>query len=481
MSLTRSIGRNTIIQFGGKIFGTIIGLVTIGLIQRYLQPAGFGAYTTAMAYLGFFSVIADLGLYLILIRELAKPAADEARVVGNLLGLRWTSAFFILAAGAAAVWLFPYPAAVKTAVLIGAVSFVAVAATQLLVGVFQTKMAMGRVAGAELAGRLVLLGATMAAVGYDGGLSWLMTAVVGGSLVNLLLVWWSARRYLIIRLRFELAYWGAIIRETLPIAVSVILNLIYFRADTIILSLFHSQYDVGLYGAAYKILEILNTFPIMFVGLILPVLGAAYAANQPERFRQVFQRSFDLLLMAIVPLVVGGWILAEPLLVAIGQSNYAPAAPVLRLLLFAVAALYLNSLSGHAVTMINRQRQMVWGYLSVAAVGLVLYFSLIPRFSLYGAAWGTIITESLSALIGYVLVTRVMGFRIRFGAVGKILLAGLVMAAALYYLHQLNFWLTLSAGAVVYLLTLMAAKAFPWSAVKEIINNRPGPAAPPVP
>ncbi|MBI3573082.1 MAG: flippase [Candidatus Kerfeldbacteria bacterium] len=471
-AFSRAVGRNTMVQFAGKILGTVVGLVTAAMILRYLHPAGNGAYTTAMAYLGIFSVIADLGLYLILIRDISKPGADPDHVVGNLLALRWVSAFLVLGAGAGLVWIFHFTAPEKIAVLIGTGSFVAIAASQLLIGVFQSRLAMIYVTSAEFVGRLFLLGATWWVIHQHGTLTGIMVAVVIGSLANFLLLWLMVRRFVRLSLRFDWPYWRQTLRDTLPIAVSIVLNLIYFRADTIILRLYHSQYDVGLYGAAYKILEILNTFPIMFVGLILPALGSAFAGNDQERFRRVFQRGFDLLLMAAVPILIGGSILARPALVLLGQADYAATAPVLRLLLFAVAALYLSSLSGHTVTIIHRQRQMVWTYLTVAAVGMVIYFSLIPKFSLYGAATGTIVTECLMAIVGYILILRVMRFRLRLAIMPKLLLSGLVMAGVLWWLQASNVILAAAVGGLVYLAALLATRAIDPRTIMEIFSSR---------
>lgn len=469
----RAVGRNTIIQFIGKVIGTAIGFATSVLILRYLHPEGNGLYTTAMAYLGFFSVLADLGLYLVLIRDLNKPDADQDRIVGNLLALRWVSAGTILLIGAGLVWCFNFSWPEKIAVVIGTGSYIAIAATQLLVGVFQSKLAMVYVTIAELISRTALLAATWWVLRYHGSLYSIMAAVVVGSLVNFGFVWYYVRRFVHIRLRFDRAYWKSTILDTLPIAASIVLNLIYFRADTIILRLAHSAYDVGLYGAAYKILEILNTFPLMFVGLIIPALGATFARQDYDGFRRIFQKSFELLLTAVVPLLVGGWLLAEPMLVFIGRQEYAPAAPVLRLLLVAVGALYLGSLSGHVVTIINRQRQMVWSYLGVAVVGLVLYLALIPRFSLYGAAVGTIVTESLTAIVGYILVTRVMHLRLSIRVVPRLLLAGAVMAGTIFLIRPFNMWLAALGGILGYTAAIIVTRVIAPDVVRGLLSRSP--------
>lgn len=471
-SFTRAVGRNTIIQFVGKAGTTMLGLITVALIQRYLEPTGFGAYTTAMAYLGFFSVLADLGLYVLLVRELAKPGADADYIAGNLLGLRWVSVAIILTAGAALTWLLPYEPAVRQAIAIGVIAYVAIAATQLLVAVYQKHLAMGRVVIGELVSRVVWLAGTWLVISMAGGLSAFMAVVVVANALFLLTLWASARKYISLRPRFDRPYWAYLLRETWPIAVSVVLNLIYFRADTLILAWLRPAYEVGLYGAAYKVLEILNTFPLMFVGLLLPALGVAFAGQDRDRFIRLYQRGFGLLMMAATPLVVGGWILAEPILILIGQQAYAPAAPILRLLLIAVAALYLNSLSGHVVTVIGRQRQMVWAYLGVAIVGLVAYLTLIPRYGTTGAAIGTIATESLTAIVGSIMVLRAIRFRLELGGLVKTLAAAVVMAAVVYQLRgQMIAWPIL-AGGLAYVVMLMITRALPMKQLREIIGLR---------
>ncbi len=473
MSYARAVGRNTILQFGGKIVGTVIGVLIVAVMQRYLKPDGFGAYTAAMAYVSFFSVVADLGLYLILSRELSKPGADRNFVVGNLLGIRWTSAAIVLLGSAVAAWALPfYGIPVKEAIQIGALSFFAVAGTQLLVAVFQANYNTVWVVVGELAGRATLLAATWAVVMLNGGLNGLMLAVALGSLVNLGIIVLTARRLVALRPRFDWAYWRTILRDTLPVSISIVLSLIYFKADTILLNVFHkSAYDVGLYGAAYKVLEILITFPTIFVGLLLPALGKTFNTNDRDGFIRVFQRGFETLLILVTPILVGGWIMSRDILVAIGKEEYAPAAGVLRLLLIAVTMSFLNSLSAHTVTIINRQRQMVWGYLSVAVIGVATYVVLIPALSYTGAAIGTIVTEALTPLIGYILIFRVMKFRIGLRFAPKVLVAALGMWATVFYLHPLQPWVALVAGSVVYGMLIIATRAIPagllWSVVRR--------------
>ena len=75
--IVRKIAFNTIVSIAARILGTIIALVNIGFITRYLGKDVFGEYVTILAFVSVFSIIADFGLYSLLVRDISRPGADE--------------------------------------------------------------------------------------------------------------------------------------------------------------------------------------------------------------------------------------------------------------------------------------------------------------------------------------------------------------------------------------------------------------------
>ena len=62
-TLTRAVAYNTVVQIIGKIAITIISLLTIGILARFLGVSGLGQYQTAFSFLTMFGVFADLAMY----------------------------------------------------------------------------------------------------------------------------------------------------------------------------------------------------------------------------------------------------------------------------------------------------------------------------------------------------------------------------------------------------------------------------------
>lgn len=96
MSIARKILWNTVSQIIGKAIIAVLGVVIIKIITNYLGTSGYGEYTATFDYLALFTIIADLGLYTIGIREMAKDGKKTPEILGNILTVRTISAIFII-------------------------------------------------------------------------------------------------------------------------------------------------------------------------------------------------------------------------------------------------------------------------------------------------------------------------------------------------------------------------------------------------
>ncbi len=471
MSYTRKIAHNTIIQMIGKGISTIIGVVVIGMLTRYLGESGYGQYITIMAFLQLFGVLVDMGLYIVLVKKISEPGADEQRLTSAIFTLRLVSAVIFLGLAPLIVLFFPYPAVVKWGVLVTSLSFLSITLNQALAGVFQKHLRMDRVVIAEVLGRIVLVSATYAVIQAGLGLLWVMGSVVIGSVTNFIVTFFFSRQLVRIRLRFDVAVWKQVIKESWPIALSIAFNLVYFKADTIILSLYKSASAVGIYGAAYKVLEVLTTVPAMFAGLVLPLLATAWAAADTERFRRVLQKSFDAMAMIALPLAVGTMFIAQPVMDLVAP-DFTDSAAVLRLLIIATATIFIGNLFGNTVVAINKQKTMMWLYLGVSIVSLTGYLIFIPRYSYFGAASMTIVSELLITITAGWIVLRYSRTRLSGKVFARALLATASMGAALWLTAGLHVIVQLIIAVAVYGAVLIAVRGITKDTLQEVLRLR---------
>jgi len=467
MSYTRKIAHNTIIQIFGKAVSTVIGIIVIGMLTRYLGQGGYGQYTTIMAFLQFFGVLVDMGLYIILIKKISESGVDEDKITSNIFTLRLISAVVFLGLAPLIVLFFPYPDIIKVGVLVTSFSFLGITLNQVLTGVFQKHLRMDKVVIAEVIGRIFLVGLTFYVIQQDMGLLWVMGSVVVGSVVNFLFTFLFSRQFVRIKLAFNFGIWRQVIKESWPIAVSIAFNLVYFKFDTIVLSLFKEDTAVGVYGASYKVLEVLTTFPAMFAGLVLPLLAAAWVAADKEKFQRVLRKSFDAMIMIAIPLVIGTLFLAGPIMDLIAPE-FTDSARVLQILIFATATIFIGNLFGNTVVALNQQKKMMWFYLVVAIISVVGYFIFIPKYSYFGAAGMTIVAELLITFSAMYIVLKHSRVTLLFSVFGKTLLSSALMGLVLFLMSGANLFLMLVVAMIVYLGAMLATKGISRDIIKEV-------------
>ena len=459
MTLVRKIAYNTVISTGARLIGVALSLISIGLIARYLGNDGFGSYSLILAFLYIFDSLADLGLYSLMVREISRTGIDEKKVVSNIFTIRTIALLVFMGIAMVAVWFFPYSTEVKIGTMIVSFSFLFLAMGQVLMGIFQKYLRTDKSALADVVARIVQLGLIIACVKLGVGFYSVISVLAVSGFVNFVLLVIFARKYVKFSLEFDFPYWRQIIKNTFPIAVSLVLTLVYFKIDSIFLSLpMINRYspnlmsDVGIYGIAYKILEGLIFFPAMFVGLIMPLLSnSAFIDN--EKFKKVFQKTLDILIIFIVPLIIGILMLSLPIVILVGGNNFSASAPALSILALAIGLIFLGSLFGNSIIALNKQKMGAWIYFIGMIFNVVTNLIFIPKYRYIGAAWTTTATEFLVTVAMMILIYRIIHYLPKFRII-KPLIAGGAMAGFLYLLHGWNVFLLVSGGLVIYMAVL---------------------------
>ncbi len=438
MSIFGKITINTLIATLARIIDSVLALILVALLTRHLGTEGYGFYTTITAYVYVFISLANLGLYNILLRDIGKESIDEEKITSDIFTLRLTGLILILPVSILIAFILPYSSMLRAGIAIATIATLFLSLYQVLVPIFQKHFKIIYVSFAELVNRIIYVGlAAFFLLKIKTGLIPIIWAMAISSLVNFLLVFYFARRFDKIRLTFNWTRWKKILREALPIGVSIIFTLIYFRIDTIMLSLMKNPHDVGIYGLSYKILENLIFFPAMFVGFIVPVLSR-YAFKEIDKFKKVFQLSLNGILVAAIPLVVALMITAPLIVTFLAGETFIASSKVLQILAIAVGFIFLGSLYGQTVIIIKKQLWSMWIYFAGAIFNVLANLYFIPRYSYVGAAITTAMTELIIIVGLIVIVSQSLHYCASFKIVFKALGAILPMAVFLYYFQNMH-------------------------------------------
>lgn len=464
MTLSRTIAYNTLLQTIAKIASTLFAIIAFGMLTRYLGTEGFGAYTTITAFLQFFGILVDMGLSVIAIQLMSEVGQDHKKNFDNILTIRLITGIVIYVIAPLAALFFPYSSDIKFGILLMAPSFFISSLIQLSTTPYQAELKMMVPMIADIVSKVILIAGIAWIMAAGGGLPGIIAAILLNNAVQWLILFLFCREWHR-RLACDWHVWRAVFHRSWPIALSILCNVIYLRADTLVLSLTRSQTEVGLYGAAFRVLEVMMTLPIMFIGLALSSFARAWSSGDRASFARYFQKSFDVMALGAFPIIVGTWFVGRDIMVLIAGEQFNTSGDLLKLLIIAVGAIFFGSLFGHLINIINEQRRMLIGYAIVAAISIGAYLFFIPQYSYWAAAIITIITEMLIAAIGF----GVFYFKTRvapsFLLAGKAALSSAFMGVFLYAFPGLNIFAQVIVGGAVYCFALFLTGCL----TKEII------------
>lgn len=476
-AIARALAANTAVQIAGKIVSTILGVIVVGLMTRLLGQEGFGKYSTANAFLQIFAIILDMGLNVMVVQMLGERAGDkthEDRVTSAVFSLRFWSALLILSIAPVIGLLLPYDRELKIALFAIWASFFVTALNQIVIGVQQRHLKMHVVAIAEVVGRTVLLAGVLIATVMNWGLVPVVLMVSLGGSANFFVNFLIARRYARFALMVDWAFWKETIKRSWPIGASIIFSLIYFKADTLILSFVRPQTEVGIYGAAYRVLEILITLPFMYAGVLLPLLANAWAKKDAALFQNFIRRSFDAFSLITFPLMFGTLLVAHPVMVLVAGQDFEASGAILQILILATGSIFFGTVFSHAVVALDKQKAMLPVYIVVSILTLIGYILYIPVYGMFAAAWLTVFSEVCIALASLVMTLRVARMSLSLRVAGKSLLASLLMVILARPFLNISLGLTILVATAVYAILVFATKAVTKTMVLELVRTSKG-------
>jgi len=459
MALARKIAYNVVLNSFLKVFSTVaLSLYSIRLITGYLGQDGFGKYSTVLAFFAFFSALADLGLSSVTAREISREGADESRILSKILSLRLMTSFLVFLLAPFLVVFFNYANDLKIGILIGAGAILFSTLSLMLNGIFQKRLAMDKVALIEFLGKIFQVSLVIFVVRANLGFLAVTATLLASLSFNAVFSFFLSRRFIKFSPQIDVAYWKMFLHESLPMGMTAIITFTYFKMDTILLSLLQTSAHVGIYNVAYKVMENLIFFPAMLAGLILPLLSRFIYTNR-SHFEEIANKTFKVFVIIVVPIVAGTWFLSGDIIQIVSGSDFSESAPVLRILIFALAFIFFGNYFNMLLVVGNAQKKLMQTLFFVAIFNLLLNAFLIPRFSYTGAAFASLATEMFVVILTSFLVRKYIHYTPSFESIGKVLFSGAIMVIVLFLLSPHSFFVAGISGVCSYLFMLWVTKA----------------------
>lgn len=414
MQHSRKIFSNTLYQFAGKIITSILGVVITVFLTRYLGPEGFGKYTFAVVFVTMFGVIGDWGMTLIGVRESSRRTESVGEIVGNILTIRLILAFVAILLSNVTVYALPYSEETRLLVSICSLSLLALSVKTSFQIIFNAKLRMELFAISETAANVIAILLVGLLIATKAGLPLIMGAFLVGQIFAAIVAWVLGVRLLPVKLSLFRRETGHLLAESFPMGAILVTFTIYNRIDTVLLSHYRGEVVVGLYGAAYRIFEVLVLGAAYFANSILPLISKL-AISDRAALRIVYQKAMIILLIMGFLVATTNFVLAPIGIAIVAGSQFEGAVLALKILSLSLIVSYLNHLNGYTLIALGKQWYSFFIAVAALSINLILNMWLIPEYSLYAAAGVTFVTEAIIAVSSFIFLRRMIGVGLSFG------------------------------------------------------------------
>jgi O-antigen/teichoic acid export membrane protein len=478
MNRLRRVVNNTVISLLGQaVTWTSTLLLTIAY-GRFLGDVKFGELYFAITFVMLIGFPLEFGFNQQLTRDVAQDSNKALRYFSNTLLIKITLWFVLYSLILLLCWLLGYNMEERVLVAICGITLLSASIANTFAALHY---AFERVQFPTIG--LVIEKGLSALVGiillrHGAGVQAMALVLLGGSLASA--TWQAVWFFRLVGSRFsiELSLIRELVRASIPFLTYGVLGVIYYRFDTVLLSLFTNAAVVGWYGAAYRLFDTMIFLPnLVIVAIMYPVFSKLSATSESS-LQLAIEKSMNFLLFCGIP-IAAAMIAAAPNIIRFlyHRADFDQSIPVLQALAPGLVFLYVNTVFSTVIMSIKQEKKIT--IMAAAALVFNLGFNLflIPFLQQIGAAIVTSLTELLLLCISIMIIPRhLLPFRsLRVAA--KAGLASLVMCLAILALQNFNFYykfnifILLSVAMLVYLGMATILGTIPKEDIKALYHS----------
>ena len=473
-----SLKRNLVHLLTYQLMTWIVTFLFLIYAPRKLGTDAMGAYGYAVAYVGFFTLIAGLGTSTVLVRDVARDAGRLSPLVYNALLMKVVTGVAVPVVGVALAWAIGNRGDRLALIAIGFGGMVFVSLME---------VATGALNGLEIISRPALLIVVQTYIASGGGVLAVLLGygiLVYGSIVTLAALVAMLASLVMLRphvhrpFHIDRGILRHLVRAGIPLMTLTVFNVVYGTIDVPILGAIASDTEVGWYTVAYRWVGIPIFISTAVMTSYFPRFAAHGSPMTPEYPRYVNQ-AIRIVMLGSVPCSIGLAMVADDLIRLIYQPDFYPSISLIQILSLHIPLAALDTVLATALIAANQQRRYLYVALGAAVLNPFACVALIHwaqgRYAnaAIGAAIVTVATEAY-ILVG-ALRLKAPGVFDRAAIVEtvRIIAAGLAMIPVLLLARSTPLVVQVLLGAATYPIALLLFRAVRLDEIHRLIDSSP--------
>lgn len=465
LNIRQTIFKNTFWSSISLVVSKLLGLVLLIYVARILGAVEYGKFTFASSFTSLFVVFYSLGLPTIIIREFAREGAkkeDFYSIISLKVLLMLATSVLVLLSS---FFITPEVGVQKIILLLALYSLIGGFST-LFYAFFQARQKMEYQAGPEILEALLMFGLGLCVLFKFPSVENLSYAYLFSALTTLIFVLiFFHFKIFPLKVKWDSFVWKKFLVMSWPLALTGLFGTIYGYIDSVMMGYLNMLAETGWYNAAYKII-IVSLIPMGLIsGNFFPALSK-FSKESKEKFQKIWNYQLEIMILLALPLMVGGMVLASKIIYYFYSLDFAPSVLAFQILILTAGITFLQRPLLDATIVLGQQAKIFWITLSGALVNISLNLLLIPKYSLYGAAGATVVTNCFILLIAIVFIKKFTFVHFPILRIFLTFLASALSVGLMYFvvtqllIYNINIFLLVIAGAAIYSMVFLAIRKY---------------------
>lgn len=319
----------------------VLNFITFPYVTRVLGPSGFGTVDFVNTSVDYFILFATMGIITIGTREIAFKKNDVKKLsitFSNIFGTNIVFTISVLIFYWISVLLIPEFRIAKELFYIGSakIIFTALAVEWFFTGIENFRFITIRSVIIKIIYVIVVF--IFVKTQSDYILYFILTilAFVINSLVNFI----YANR--LIKIQYDHLFTTVYYKSNLKLGSYAIMTSMYISFNVMYLGLVTNNLQVAYYSVAIKLYFIFLSLFSAFTSVMIPRMSALVSSSEKSIFNHYLNKSFDIVGMLAIPLIVWSNTMAPEIIEIISGSEYASSIIPMRILMPALLFVWIS-------------------------------------------------------------------------------------------------------------------------------------------
>lgn len=268
--------------------------------------------------------------------------------------------------------------------------------------------------------------------------------------------------------RKKIVFSSKMVKHIKPICILFATNLaalIYTSADTTMLGMMTTDYNVGIYTTAAKVYGIFKQLAFAVVIVCLPRFSFIVANESRQKYEKLSNILYKIVFTLAVPLAMGIFFLSRDIVEILAGKEFVDAVYPLKLLsvaiLFAILAYFVMQL----ILLPNKKDSVILKATVVSGIfNIVANYFLIKQYIENAAAFTTVISELMVFIITWFSGRKIIKLELGMKNIISVIVSSVLMGGVLYWIESMEMGAVITllvgffVGATLYLTILIVMK-----------------------